>query len=963
MKKLLLLLTAIIFVFSGLFSQSLGRIEGKTKIIGNDSKTTSTLTTKATFLSEDFEGGVIPTDWEQIDGDCGWMYGTEGSSAYLTIPAHTSYAYANDDACNGDMSDVWLITPSMDFTGTSGLVLEFATFSYNDIFTIKSSIDGGTTWVDLETIGDYNSEWTTIMVDLSSLEGESNVKLAFHYNDGAVWGYGWAIDDVQIYELLVNDLGVTSVTPNFILTGNSATPTVNVYNFGVQTQDDFDITVTINDGTTDVYTSTLNVTGAGLISLSSNIFTMTDEWTTPADGEYTVSASVTLSGDENNTNDEITIDCFVMDIVAFGGNTGTEKYMGVDLSDGATYQLGELGSTDPFPMAEEWDGTNIYRVYSDLSYGMVSTSGEYTAVGTFSGVTGTPSALAYDHINDVMYACVLDASDMPQICTADMATGVLTLINTGTEGMIIAMDFANDGMIYGPDLGDNLYQIDPTTGTLTLVGPLGIDINYGQDVSYDFEVNKLYTISCGEVYELGYYDLSSGAFMSIADIGGDQYGTFVITKTPVGPLPISLLPTDMSTDIAVDATISATFSVDIYETDFSGIMISPDPGNVMASITDNVLTISHDNLSFDTEHTVTIPAASINDGSDDLAFDIIWTFTTALDPTACNDPSDAIFSDIMATTATVSWTENGPATEWNVTYGMVDFDPMTEGTTLVATTNPTIELTGLTGLTNYDVYIQAVCDVSIESGLSGPFQFMSGCITVSELDEGFETSVPPICWDNYQAGAGTKIWTQSDLNPAVGAYSARAGYESSGGTNEQWLVTGNIMIPANHSLTFKATDDMSTDYSSSLVVKITTDSGTSYTDLLTISEVEVTSDTYSPFVIDLATYETQTVKFAFVMIDDDGDNWYLDEVKLEIVSKNEDFISSDISIYPNPSTGKVNINVTENSTVKIIDIAGRIVKDFNINAFEEVNFTQSAGMYVIQIESNSGISTHKLIIN
>lgn len=69
-----------------------------------------------------------------------------------------------------------------------------------------------------------------------------------------------------------------------------------------------------------------------------------------------------------------------------------------------------------------------------------------------------------------------------------------------------------------------------------------------------------------------------------------------------------------------------------------------------------------------------------------------------------------------------------------------------------------------------------------------------------------------------------------------------------------------------------------------------------------------------------------------------------------------------INIYPNPSNGEVNINVSENSLVKVYDVTGRIVEEHNVNANSTLNFNQSKGVYSVQIESNGVVKTQKLII-
>jgi len=90
-------------------------------------------------------------------------------------------------------------------------------------------------------------------------------------------------------------------------------------------------------------------------------------------------------------------------------------------------------------------------------------------------------------------------------------------------------------------------------------------------------------------------------------------------------------PGDGAIDVAVDAEISVTFSGNVSATDLSLITIQDDQANnvnnVSASITDNVLTITHDNFEYETEYTVTIPENTLNE----YDAEITWTFTTAAD--------------------------------------------------------------------------------------------------------------------------------------------------------------------------------------------------------------------------------------------------------------------------------------------------------------------------------------------
>jgi hypothetical protein len=83
--------------------------------------------------------------------------------------------------------------------------------------------------------------------------------------------------------------------------------------------------------------------------------------------------------------------------------------------------------------------------------------------------------------------------------------------------------------------------------------------------------------------------------------------------------------------------------------------------------------------------------------------------------TDCPKPLNLTTSYIFADEAAFTWNP-GLAGEanWTVIYGPTGFDPLTSGTTLT-TTNPSITLLGLTQLTDYDMYVFADCDVTLQS--------------------------------------------------------------------------------------------------------------------------------------------------------------------------------------------------------------------------------------------------------
>ena len=537
MKKNLLTIMLAFFVAFGVNAQDFGAVVSKSNKV--DLNTTVLKTTmqaglrsgKAVFLSETFDAD-IPAGWTIVNnGDGpGWLW-----------TAGTPFI-DSDAAGSGVHESAELQSPVTDVTAATTLTLAFDSY-YNNISVdeiVTLDVYDGSAWVTLEQYtADHGASGALahFEYDVTSYIN-ANFQVRFNYDDGNAWAWYWYIDNVSVFEAEPHDLGVDAVTPTFVLSGETVTPQVTVHNYG--SSDEATWSVQLTDGAG--YDNT--VADAATITAGSDYVIDFADFT-PADGAYTLTATVTVAGDANAANDVLAVDGTVAEIVAFTGNASAGLYQGIDLATGALMDLGALSTAD-FPMAEEFDGTTIYRVTAGADFGTVDIDGTYTSLGALTGFTGTPTGLAWDWANETMYVMMLDAGNLANLCTLDIGTLVLTQVGGAGTAMTIAIDFANDGYIYGPSIGDeNLYQYDPATGVEVLIGATGLGLNYGQDVSFDAVDGLLYTINCGDQYTYGTYDITTGAFTEIADMGGNQHGTFVITK---------------------DATVSSsvTFNVDIW---------------------------------------------------------------------------------------------------------------------------------------------------------------------------------------------------------------------------------------------------------------------------------------------------------------------------------------------------------------------------------------------------------------
>ncbi len=159
------------------------------------------------------------------------------------------------------------------------------------------------------------------------------------------------------------------------------------------------------------------------------------------------------------------------------------------------------------------------------------------------------------------------------------------------------------------------------------------------------------------------------------------------------------------------------------------------------------------------------------------------------------------------------------------------------------------------------------------------------------LAEGFEgAAFPPAGWASFigENGLGTgQNWVRSTLAPNTGAAHAYVRYEDvTGGTAEDWLVTPQVRLEAGASLlSFYARDGYSSDYGNIYTVRVSTGSQTTHADFITVAtyyETDFIYDVYQNFTVDLSAYIGQDIYVAFVMENDDGDNFYLDDVMLGV---------------------------------------------------------------------------------
>lgn len=236
--------------------------------------------------SENFNAATgLPTGWTQLTAatDGGWAVNTATglSSTYFTVPtADGKVIGTNDDACDCDKSNDFIMSPAIDLTGASTPYLLFDYFYFNgtyngstEVLTLEVSTDGGTTWAVVQELAGVGA-WTNTAVSMTAYAGQT-VQFGLRYNDDAGWMFGVALDnfqmiepDLTIIDAIVSDAAVGVENPavptvNFgyskYISGEMVIPFAVVSNNAFSEITSFDVSYTYNGNTV-----TDNVTGQNL---------------------------------------------------------------------------------------------------------------------------------------------------------------------------------------------------------------------------------------------------------------------------------------------------------------------------------------------------------------------------------------------------------------------------------------------------------------------------------------------------------------------------------------------------------------------------------------------------------------------------------------------------------------------------------------------------------------------------
>ena len=294
------------------------------------------------LLSEDFENSSLPSEWSQytLSTDGGWLNGNneELQSDWWMIQPNGNFIATNDDACDCDKSKDYLIMPILDLSSVEYAIMSFSTYYSGETFqgstevaTVEYAFTNGEPldeleWTVLQEInGNGNSDetvWGSETINLVSLAGNNNVLLAFRYNDDGGWMFGWAIDNVLVYEPTGLNAELTQLNvPLNLAQGTDVDIEGVVSNVGAELIESFDVVWSL--GGSVAYSAAFEDVNLG--SGESYSFTHPDVFSADNVGFYNLDVTITNvngTGDDDMTDNTLYSDMVVIEY----GNMNVDKF-------------------------------------------------------------------------------------------------------------------------------------------------------------------------------------------------------------------------------------------------------------------------------------------------------------------------------------------------------------------------------------------------------------------------------------------------------------------------------------------------------------------------------------------------------------------------------------------------------------------------------------------------------------
>ncbi|MBQ3739993.1 MAG: fibronectin type III domain-containing protein [Bacteroidales bacterium] len=383
----------------------------------------------------------------------------------------------------------------------------------------------------------------------------------------------------------------------------------------------------------------------------------------------------------------------------------------------------------------------------------------------------------------------------------------------------------------------------------------------------------------------------------------------------------------------------------------------------------------------------------------------------------CIKPNQFVVNGTTNSDVTLSWTENGSATSWDIEYGAHGFT-LGQGTMVSVTTNP-YTINNLTAGTAYDFYVRANCGGGDESDWTGPITAIPGAFVMPTLGEHTVSMCGGVIYDdggangNYSSDCDVTVVVNPDtaglMVRLTGTFNVEEDYDlltiyDGVGTTGTVLFDSDIdaaldVVSTTGSLTIRFESDGSVTYSgfelqvsceggttppepcnapaNVAVSNVTTNAATvdwtqeGTPDSWVINYKKSSVDTWTtintsthPYTITNLEAETSYSVFVIAVCGEE-ESTPSNTASFTTEPDGVNVYANSTIVYPNPTTGKFRIENSELriGNVEVYDVYGKLMQavEVNGNVVDLDASAYAAGMYFVRIACEKGIVTKPFI--
>ncbi|MCR5036344.1 MAG: T9SS type A sorting domain-containing protein [Bacteroidales bacterium] len=241
--------------------------------------------TRATFISEHFDGTSMPAGW-QVMGS--------GTTCWSVVGS------ANAGGAANELRMTWepqfngisrVVMPAVDLTGVTSVTMSFKhaldNYTGSNTIGVATSSDGGATWHDAWTQSYSQSTQYTVTQTINTADmGNSSVNFCIYFSGNSYNINNWYFDDIEIFSLENLDAALSSIDVNNIFGAGTKNISCTVLNKGVSDLTQVKMAYQIDNGAVVEETFSVN-----LSSLASTQLTFTEP-VTFITGTYHIAMSI-----------------------------------------------------------------------------------------------------------------------------------------------------------------------------------------------------------------------------------------------------------------------------------------------------------------------------------------------------------------------------------------------------------------------------------------------------------------------------------------------------------------------------------------------------------------------------------------------------------------------------------------------------------------------------------------------